>query len=81
MTREDFENGLIARIEDIKAFYKLYNPQAFEGDKLYLSMSIVGDRIIANNRYFEVKENNPDRQFAVNCWKQGNHEVYHNEVE
>lgn len=78
MTREDFENGLIAKIEDIKAFYKQYNPQAFEeGGDLYLSMCIKGDFINANNRYFDHNENNPDCTFVVNCSKRGNNPIYH----
>ena len=78
MTREDFENGLIARLEDIRAFYKQYNPAAFEeGNRLYLSMNI-GDGIIsANNTYYEVNETNPDYTNPVNCWKIGDCEVYH----
>lgn len=78
MTRDDFENGLIAKIEDIKAFYKQYNPQAFEeGNNVYLSMFINGDFISANNRYFVQNENNPDCTFAVNCSKRGDNPIHH----
>lgn len=79
MTREDFENGLIARLEDIRAYYKTYNPTVFEeGNRPYLSMTICGDTIMANNAYYEVNENNPDWVAPVNCWKTDNNEVYHN---
>lgn len=81
MTREEFETGLITRIEDIKAYYKLYNPQAFEeGNKLYLTMSINDNSISANNGYFNVDENNPDTQFPVNCWKFKDNPVTHNQI-
>lgn len=79
MTREDFENGLIARLEDIRAFYKQYNPSAFENDnKPYISMFINGDFICANNGYYNVNEDNPDVQWKVNCWKRGNKPICHN---
>ena len=79
MTREDFECELIARMEDIKALYKRYNPQAFEdGNKLYLSMLINGDFMYANNSYFSVNENSPDRHFPVNCWQTDEGKIYHN---
>lgn len=79
MTREDFENGLIARLEDIRAFYKQYNPKAFEeGNKPYLSMCIYGDTIHAFNRSYRKEDNNPDYEFAVNCSKKGNSPTVHN---
>ena len=79
MTREEFENGLIARIEDIQAFYKQYNPQAFEeGNNPYLSMFINGDFIYANNSYYQMDGCNPDRYSPVNCWKRGDNPVSHN---
>jgi len=78
MTREDFENGLMARLADIRAFYKRYNPRTFEdGNKPFLSMTIYGERLQAFNRSYEVNENNPDREFVVNCWKEGNSPVFH----
>lgn len=79
MTREDFENGLIARLEDIRAFYKQYNPKAFEeGNKPYLSMAIYGDFIHAFNRSYKKEDNNPDNEFAVDCWKRDNSQIVHN---
>lgn len=78
MTREDFENGLIAKLKGIKAFYKQYNPQAFEeGNNVYLSMFINGDFISANNRYFVQNENNPDCTLVVNCSKRGDNPIQH----
>lgn len=81
MTREEFETGLIARLEDIKAYYKTYNLKAFEeGNKLYLTMTINGNSISANNGYFNVDENNPDRELPVNCWKFDDSAVVHNPI-
>lgn len=79
MTREDFENGLIARLEDIRAYYKTYNPAVFEeGNRPYLSMSICGNIITANNTCYRVDENNPDWITPVDCWKISDQDVYHN---
>lgn len=78
MTREDFENGLIARLEDIRAFYKQYNPAAFEDtEKVFLSMAICRDTLSANNCYYTVDEGNPDYTHPVNCWKTGDSKIYH----
>ena len=79
MTREDFECEIIARLEDIKALYRQYNPQAFEsGNTPYLSLFINGDFLYANNAYYKIDENNPDRYSPVNCWLAENGKIYHN---
>lgn len=81
MTREEFETGLIARLEDIKAYYKTYNPRAFEdGNRLYLTLSINENCLSANNGYFNDTDNNPDKQFPVNCWKFSDNPITHNPI-
>ena len=50
MTRADFEAELAARLEDIRALYKRYNPRAFEENRVYLSMFLLDSNIHANNR-------------------------------
>lgn len=69
MTREEFETNLIARLEDIKALYKQYNPETFNTPEgAYLSMIIIGDSIGANNRAFLKSETNPDTYRPVDVY-------------
>lgn len=70
MTRKEFEQNLLARLEDIKALYKQYNPETFEAPNTpYLSMCISDDVISANNRHFKVAENNPDCNHVVDIFR------------
>ena len=70
MEKEEFETALIARVEDIRALYKQYNPQEFESPNApYLSISIYGSAIMCNNRYFDASETNPARRNPVNIYK------------
>lgn len=70
MTRKDFETNLTARLEDIRALYKEYNPEAFESpNEVYLTMTLIGDSIMANNHYYNKNETNPDYQNKVDTYK------------
>jgi hypothetical protein len=67
MSRGDFEAELIARLEDIKALYKKYNPKAFMEGTAYLFMSIGNsETIMVNNKYWD--HENADYDAPVNCW-------------
>lgn len=76
MTREDFENALCAKLEDIRNFYKQYNPEAFNNGTVYLYLTINGDgTVMANNAYW--KDDNADYGAPVHCWTRKDGSVYH----
>lgn len=55
MTKEEFERELTERLEDIRALYRRYNPEAFTSkDKEYLTMTLMNGTIHANNRHFKI---------------------------
>lgn len=77
MTRKEFETALCAKIEDIKAFYQNYNPEAFNEGEVYLTISISKDYISCNNAYW-----NPERadfKKPISFWKNLNSDkgIYH----
>ena len=77
MTRKEFETALCAKIEDIKAFYKTYNPEAFNEDNVYLTISISADHLSCNNAYWDAER--ADFKKPVAFWKgvEGNGEITH----
>ena len=81
MTRNEFETNLATRLEDIRALYQKYNPEAFETeDGVYLSIVIYKDKVMCNNGHFRKDEDspneyNPDKNNPVNFYKDANKEV------
>lgn len=49
MTRYECENQILEKLREIKAIAKQYD----KSDKFYLLLSISGDYMAANNRYYE----------------------------
>lgn len=79
MERVDFERNLCAKLEDIKALYRKYNPDAFNEGPLYLTMAICADgTVMANNGYW--KCNTPDKKQPVHCWTKTDGEVVSYEI-
>lgn len=67
MTKEEFEKELTARIEDIRALYKRYNPEAYAaGNEEYLAIGLVNGTIQANNRHYKI--GCPDNLFPVDLF-------------
>lgn len=54
MNREECEKTIIGLIQAAKTVYKAYAP-----DGAYLSMVIVGDVVLVNNRYYGDDEKTP----------------------
>ena len=64
MTREEFETNVASRLEDIRALYQKYNPEAFEvdaDDSVYLSIVIYKDKVMCYNGHFRKDEERTSR--------------------
>lgn len=49
MNREECENQILEKLKEIKAIAEHYD----KSGKVYLNLSIMGDYMMANNRYYE----------------------------
>ena len=52
MTRDEFENELKIRLQDIKALYQRYDPNAVHDCTEYLSIALHQGKMFANNIYW-----------------------------
>ncbi len=65
MTREEFEYGLKSRLEDIRNWYRQYDPDKVNNNEEYLNLCIAHGRLSANNEYFNVLETHPVNMYVT----------------
>jgi len=63
MTREQIENYIVEKLEEIRDTVR----KEYCTENNYLSLCINGDHVTANNSYWEA--DNVESQFPINVWK------------